>query len=62
MAFPEEVKGDETDMEDSDDEESKKKQNQLETWRSATIDGDMNTVYIEKFKGSPLSADVSIFK
>ena len=32
------------------------------TWRSNLITENQDTVYIERFKGSPLSIEVSIFK
>lgn len=65
----EEVKGEElieVAAEDSDDNKSEDggedSKNQLTTWRSQLLSDNMDTVYIEKFKGSPLSIDVSIFK
>ena len=45
----------------SDDEEQAKAK-QLKTWKSAPIEGNPTTVYIENFKGSPLSLEVSVFK
>ena len=51
----------ESDDNKSEDEDEDSK-NQLTTWRSQLLSDNMDTVYIEKFKGSPLSIDVSIFK
>ena len=63
----EEVKDDEdsSDLDVTDDEETietKRKKNELKTWRSQEVNFEQGTVYIEKFKGSPLSIDISIFK
>ena len=53
----------ESDNETSEEEEEEtQKRNQLQTWRSNLIGDNLNTIYIERFKGSPLSIEVSIFK
>ena len=66
-AQEEEVKGVEaagagdSDENRSDDEQDAD-QNQLTTWRSMLLAANQDTVYIERFKGSPLSIEVSVFK
>ena len=52
------VQDEEEDFEDEDEEQKK----QLTTWRSQLITDNQDTVYIERFKGSPLSIEVTIFK
>ena len=55
-------------MAEDDDEDERNlnaleaENNQLKTWRSKLIADDMGTVYIERFRGSPVSIEVSIFK
>ena len=50
------------DLESDSSEEEQKKQVKLQTWKSNLISANSNTVYIEQFKGSPLSIEVSVFK
>ena len=53
-------------MAEDDDEDERnlleEENNQLKTWRSKLIADNMDTVYIERFRGSPVSIEVSIFK
>lgn len=44
------------------DEEMKEDENPLHTWRTSNIKSEVGTVYIGKYKGSPLKMLISIFK
>ena len=57
----EQLINDEESDENSQDEDEDQR-NQLMTWRSNLITQNQDTVYIERFKGSPMSIEVSIFK
>lgn len=61
----EEGAGESSDEEVDEDEDSAKaeqKKYQLKTWKTQSLDGNQDIVYIEKYKGSPLSIDISIFQ
>jgi hypothetical protein len=44
------------------DEELKEDENTLHTWRTSNIKSEVGTVYIGKYKGSPMKMLISIFK
>ena len=48
------------DMEDDDEEEENLPE--VITWRSKGIEADSGIIYIQKYSGSPISIDVSLFK
>ena len=48
------------DMEDDDEEEET--QQEVVTWRSKGIEADSGIIYIQKYSGSPISIEVSLFK
>ena len=56
------VPEDEDSGHDTDEHEEMQNKNALKTWRSDLISDNLDTIYIERFKGSPLSIEVSIFK
>jgi hypothetical protein len=34
----------------------------MQTWKSASIKSEVSAVYIEKYRGSPLKVNISLFK
>ena len=69
MAFESEQIESTVDMEDKvalldmdDDDEEEETQQEVITWRSKGIEADSGIIYIQKYSGSPISIEVSLFK